>query len=57
MNGLSRRSQNLVAAAVVVLLTVLSLLAAGLLGNPAAPGGGRPVAGCNVPGLAEPRRT
>ncbi len=52
MNGLSRRSQNLVAAAVVVLLTVLSLLAAGLLGNPAAPGGGRPVAGCNVPGLA-----
>lgn len=54
MSTLSRRGQNLVAAAAVVLLTVLSLLAVGLLGRPDGPGGadGRAVAGCAVPSLA-----
>jgi len=56
VSGLSRRGENLVAGAAVVLLTVLSLLAVGLLGTPAGPGpgggpGGRPAAGCTVPAL------
>ncbi|WP_432397263.1 sulfocyanin-like copper-binding protein [Pseudarthrobacter sp. L19] len=50
MSGLSPRGQNLAAAAAVVLLTVLSLLAVALLGNPAGPGG-RPAGGCTVPAL------
>lgn len=50
MSALSRHGQNLLAGAAVVLLTVLSLLAVGLLGDPAGPGG-RPLAGCTVPGL------